>query len=401
MKKPEIPFFKPTIEQEEIDEVVETLKSGWIGQGPKCEKFEEEFRSYIGSKYAISLNSCTAGLQLSLMALGIGRGDEVITTSLTFCSTVNAIVHTGASPVLSDIDPAALNLDPEKIEEKITKKTKAIIPVHLYGCPADMKKIMSIAEKYHLYVIEDAAHAIETIYQNQKIGTIGDAAVFSFYASKNISTGEGGMITTNHQKIAEKVKILRLHGLDKDAWKRYKTGEYKHYECVLPGFKFNMTDIQASLGIRQLKKIEQWRCMRKEIVKLYNDLLNDLEEVTSIVKAGRDNPEDKVQAYHLYPIMVKNPQDRDKLLTYLQEEGIGVGVHFKPVHQHPYYAKIFKNKSYPTAENAGSRLLSLPLFPTLRKEEAERVVESVRAFFKRTSKNTRLISSHPSPRPTL
>jgi dTDP-4-amino-4,6-dideoxygalactose transaminase len=393
MKNQEIPFFKPTIEKEEIEEVVNTLKTGWIGQGPKCEQFELNFRNYIGTDYAVSVSSCTAGLHLSLIALGIGRGDEVITTPLTFCSTANAIVHAGATPIFCDIEPKTLTIDPEKIEEKITQKTKAIIPVHLYGYPAEMTKILKIAKKYNLYVVEDAAHAVETVYHNQKIGAIGDTAVFSFYASKNITTGEGGMITTNNEAVAEKLKILRLHGLDKDAWKRYKAGQYKHYECVMPGYKFNMTDIQASLGIWQLKKVEKWRKMRKQIVQTYNELFNTLKEVQCVVRPGEDTPDNVVQAYHLFPIMVKNPHDRDHLLTYLQSNGVGVGVHFKPVHQYTYYQSILKNESYPIAENAGDRLLSLPLFPTLHQEDVKTVFEVVQNFFT-SKKQIHLLNSN-------
>jgi len=250
-------FGTPAIEQPEIDEVVKCLKSGWIGTGPRVHKFENSFRDYIGSKYAMALNSCTASLHLSMLVSGVKSGDEIITTPMTFAATSNAIIHTGAKPVFVDVEKDSMNIDPNLIEKAITPQTKAILPVHFAGRPCKMDHIMEIAQKNNLLVIEDAAHAIEAKYKGQKIGNIGDMTCFSFYVTKNLVTGEGGMVTTNNEEWAKKVKVLGLHGLSKDAWKRFADEGYKHYQVVSPGFKYNMMDIQASLGIHQLERLEK------------------------------------------------------------------------------------------------------------------------------------------------
>jgi len=369
-----VPFFKPTIGQEEIAEVVDTLKSGWIGYGPKCQRFEQQFAQYIGSKHAIAVSSCTAALHLSLLALGIGSGDEVITSTMTFCSTVNAILYVGAKPVLVDVDPQTLNLDVDMALSRITQRTKAILPVHLYGQPVEMGPILEAAQSRGIYVVEDAAHAIEASYRGQKIGTLSDATAFSFYATKNMTTAEGGMVTTNNDELAEKIRVLRLHGLSLDAWRRYELGGYKHYQCIEMGFKYNMTDIQASIGMWQMKHLDEWRLKRKEMVSYYNELLAEQDIVAPILTVDDSI---NVQSYHLYPVMVNNALDRDDILNYLQASGVGVGVHFIPVHMHPYFRKVLGDLNLPVASDAGNRLLSLPLFPTMEPSDVEYVVERI------------------------
>src|SRR3989344_8446094 len=263
-------FGKPYIGEPEIKEVVDTLRSGWWGTGPKTELFEVEFSKYIKSKYAISVNSATAGLHLALTVLGIGPGDEVITTPLSFVSTSNVIIHCGAKPVFADIDKNTWNIDPNEIEAKITKKTKAILPVHLHGRPCNMDQILKIARKHKLFVVEDAAHAAEAQYHNKKVGSIGDITVFSFYVTKNIATGEGGMVTTNSSKWAKDLQVYRLHGLSRDAWKRYSVKHFSLYEAIVPGYKYNLTDIASSLGIHQLARVEKNLKVRKKIWKMYD-----------------------------------------------------------------------------------------------------------------------------------
>ncbi len=258
IRKEFLVFGRPVIGDKEIAEVVGSLRSGWLSTGPKVAAFEGLFGKYIGSKYAKALNSCTAGLHLAMLAAGIKKGDEIITTPMTFAATANSIIHAGARPVFVDVDRATMNIDAERIERKITKKTKAIIPVHFAGRPCDMDKIMGLKEKYNLTVIEDAAHAIEAVYKARKIGNIGDMTVFSFYVTKNITTGEGGMITTNNKKYAQMAETLALHGMSRGAWRRYSDKGFKHYQIVNPGYKYNMMDLQAAIGIHQLKQIDKY-----------------------------------------------------------------------------------------------------------------------------------------------
>ena len=269
-------FGSPIVEDDEIFEVVNTLKSGWIGSGPKVSRFEEEFKEYIGSKYAIAVSSCTAGLHLSMLALGIEKEDEVLVPAMTFAATANAVIHAGAIPILVDVDKKDMTIEIADIKNKITKKTKAIIPVHFAGRSCDINSINEIAEINNLRIIHDAAHAIETEYKGKRIGTYNDIANFSFYVTKNITTAEGGMVTTNDEEIANKIKIYGLHGMSKDAWKRFSDDGYKHYQVVFPGFKYNMTDIQASLGLVQMKKINKFYNRRGEIWKCYKERLKTL-----------------------------------------------------------------------------------------------------------------------------
>ena len=266
-------FGSPLIEENEINEVIQTMRSGWLGTGPKTAQFEQMIKDYVGSKYAMAVNSCTAGLHLSLISAGIKPGDEVITTPMTFAATANVICHVGAKPVFADVDRATMNIDPKEIEKKITDKTKAILPVHLAGRACDMDAIIALAQKYNLKLINDAAHSLETEYHGQKIGRFGDLTSFSFYVTKNITTVEGGMIVTDNEEFAEKIKVYALHGMSKDAWKRFSDEGYKHYQVIFPGFKYNMTDIEATIGLEQLKRIDKFVKKRKQLASLYKKYL--------------------------------------------------------------------------------------------------------------------------------
>jgi dTDP-4-amino-4,6-dideoxygalactose transaminase len=373
-----IVFGSPYIGQDEIKEMVKTLKSGWIGAGPKVAKFEELVSQYVGAKFGLALNSCTAGLHLSLLVCGIGQGDEVITTPLTFCATVNAIIHSGAKPVFVDVDRETMNIDVKQIEQAITKRTKAIMPVHLAGRPCEMDTIMRIAKKHNIFVIEDAAQALGSEYKGRKIGSIGDLTCFSFYVTKNIITGEGGMVTTNNKNFADKIKIYALHGMSKDAWKRYSDDGYKHYEVIYPGFKYNMTDMQASLGIHQIKRIEDFDKKRQKIWDLYNAGFKDLP-VDLPAPFSKDIHYNK----HLYTLLIDKNKcgiDRDAFMQELHRHDIGSGVHFIPVHLHKYYRERFGYKlgDYPNAEYIGERTVSLPMSAKLSRSDANRVVRAVR-----------------------
>ncbi len=292
-------FGAPSIEDEEIQEVIASMKSGWLGTGPKVAKFETDFAAYKGIRRAIAVNSCTAALHLSMIAADLKPGDEVITTPLTFCSTVNAIIHSGATPVLADIDPVSMNIDPEQVEKQITSRTKAILPVHFAGRSCDMDALGNIAGRYNLKMIEDCAHAIETEYKGHKAGTFGDFGCFSFYVTKNVITGEGGMVLTKNEKDAERIKILALHGMSKDAWKRFSDEGYKHYYVVECGFKYNMMDLQAAIGIHQLKRVEANWLRRQQIWNMYNEALDYLPiTLPSPVES------DTRHAHHLYTVLI-------------------------------------------------------------------------------------------------
>lgn len=374
-------FGKPYIGKEEIKEVVDTLKSGWWGTGPKTELFENKFKQYVHSQEAIAVNSATAGLQLALKVLGVGPGDEVITTPLTFCSTANVIIHCGAKPVFADVDINDWNIDPKAIEKKITKKTKVILPVHLYGRPCKMDRILALAKKYKLYIVEDAAHAVEAKFKGMKIGNIGDITVFSFYVTKNLATGEGGMITTNNQKLADDMRILRLHGLSHDAYKRYSVKVFRHYQALVPGFKYNMTDIQASLGLHQLGRIEKNARLRKLYWQMYQSAFKDMPE---LITPTPEEP-DTYHARHLYAILVKPEMlkiTRDQFINQLLKLNIGSGVHFYPVHLHPYYQQTFgfKKGDYPHAEFVGDRTISLPLGANLTVNDVKYITEAVKGI---------------------
>jgi len=370
-------FGSPLIEEDEIREVEATLRSSWLGTGPKVARFEEMFREYTGAEYALALNSCTAGLHLAMLAAGIGPGDEVITTPLTFCATANAVIHTGALPVFVDVERTSMNMDPNLIEAAVTPKTRAILPVHMAGCPSDMNAILDIAERRDLFVIEDAAHCIEGWYKGKKIGNIGDLTCFSFYVTKNIVTGEGGMVTTNREDWADKIKMYALHGMSKDAWKRYSDEGFKHYQVIYPGYKYNMMDIQASLGIHQMKRVDQYLRRREEIWQAYDEAFADLPVFRPLPPEPAT-----VHGRHLYTLLIDTDsigKSRDEVQQALYEMNIGTGIHFVSLHLHEYYKKRFgfKPDDFPNARFISDRTISLPLSAKLTDEDVEDVISGV------------------------
>ncbi len=381
-------FGKPNISKKEINEVVKTLKSGWLGTGPKTHIFEQKVKKYIGVKHAIALNSCTAGLHLALDVLGIREGDEVITTPLTFPSTANVIIHHQAKPIFADVVLATANINPVEIEKKISKKTKAIIPVHLYGRPCEMDLIMNIAKRYKLFVIEDAAHAFEAKYKGRKIGNISDFTAFSFYVTKNITTGEGGMLTTNSENWAEEARIRSLHGISKDAWKRYSDTGFVPYETLYPGYKYNMIDMLASLGIHQIDSIEKKHTVREKYWKIYNEAFKNFKEITVF----KDSSQNIKHARHLYTILLKLERlkiNRNQFIEALKAENIGTGIHFTALHLHKYYREFYgyKKGDYPNAEFIGERTISLPFSASLTIKDLDDVIKSVIkliTFYKKT-----------------
>jgi dTDP-4-amino-4,6-dideoxygalactose transaminase len=370
-------FGAPDIQQPEIQEVIDSLKSGWLGTGPKVARFEDDFKRYKGAPFAVAVNSCTSALHLSMIAAGLKAGDEVITSALTFCATVNAIIHSGATPVLADVNPETMNIDPEDIEKKLSPRTKAIVPVHFAGRPCNMDAICEIACRHNLKIIEDCAHAIEAEYKGKKTGTFGDFACFSFYVTKNLTTGEGGMVLTKNEKDAAKIKILALHGMSKDAWRRFGDDGYKHYQIVECGYKYNMMDLQAAIGIHQLKRIEQNWQRRREIWQQYNEAFADLPITLPAATAPKNR-----HAYHLYTILVDEKacgMSRDAFLDAMTSMNIGVGVHYLSIAEHPYYQKAFgwRPQDYPNAMRIGRQTVSLPLSAKLTDKDVCDVVDAV------------------------
>jgi len=371
-------FGNPDIREPEIQEVVDALRSGWPGTGPRVARFEEEFRNYIGCRNAVALSSCTAGLHLSMIALGVKPGDEVITTPLTFVATANSILHVGGRPVFVDCDRRTQNIDPDRIAPRITERTRVILPVHFAGRPADMTRIEALARPRGIKIIEDAAHAVEASHRGRKIGRIGDCTVFSFYVNKNMITVEGGMVTTDDETIASWVKIAGLHGMSKDAWKRFGDSGYKHYFIHYPGFKYNMTDMQAAIGIHQLRRVEEgWR-RRREIWDRYQQAFRDLP---LFLPAPPD--EGDRHALHLFTLLVDLDHvkvDRDQVLAALQAENVGVGVHYTAVHLHPYYRETYgyARGDFPEAEFVSDRTISIPFSTKISDADVEDVVRAVR-----------------------
>ena len=377
MRKTFLIFGSPRIEEDEIREVVDSLRTSWLGTGPKVARFEEMFREYIGAQYAVAVHSCTAALHLSMIASGIGAGDEVITTPMTFAATANAIVHTGATPVFADINRSTLNIEPGEIEKKITSSTKAILPVHFAGRACDIASISDIASRSNLLVINDAAHAIETEYCGKKIGCYGAMTAYSFYATKNIVTGEGGMVVTDNHEMADRIKIFALHGMTKDAWKRFSDSGYKHYEVVYPGFKYNMMDLQAAIGIHQLKKIEIFSVRRREIWDRYNEAFKGLPVFLPSPAAPNTR-----HALHLYTLLLDIENltiTRDEFLDLMFRENIGTGVHYTALHLHPYYRERFgyAKGDFPNTEFVADRTVSIPLSAKLTDEDVDDVVGAV------------------------
>lgn len=375
-----LPFALPDIGQEEIDEVVDSLQSGWLTTGPKTKKFEGDFAKYLGEDIeTVAVNSATAGLHLVLEALGISVGDEVITTTYTFTATAEVIRYLGADPVFVDIDPNTLNIDVNQIEEKITSRTKAIIPVHFAGLACDMDAVIKIARKYGLAVVEDAAHALPSTYKGKKIGTLEtDATVFSFYATKTLATGEGGMIATKNKDIAQRCRIMRLHGIDRDVFNRYVSDKPAwYYEVVAPGYKYNMTDIAASIGLHQLKKVDFFQRKREHMAEVYD---KNLQEMPLQLPPRPLNGD--IASWHLYVIRLEKGLkiSRDEFINSMAKKGIGCSVHFIPLHMHPYWKRRynFENEYFPVASDVFYRVVSLPIYTKMTEADQERVIKAVK-----------------------
>jgi dTDP-4-amino-4,6-dideoxygalactose transaminase len=376
-----LPYSRPSIGEEEIAEVVDALRSGWLTAGPKVQRLEADLAAYLGAGHALAVSSCTAALHIALSALGIGPGDEVIVPTMTFCSTANVVVHLGARPVLVDVG-ADLNVSPAAVEAAITPRTRAIVPVHYGGQPCDLDAIQALAARHNLPVVQDAAHAMGAAYRGQKIGSDalaapGSVTCFSFYAIKNMTTGEGGAVATADGELAERMRLLSLHGISRDAWQRTAGAGSWYYEVVLPGYKDNMTDVQAALGIHQLRRLDGFVATRRRYARLYDDAFGALPEIeTPLLRPGR------YHAYHLYPILLDLQAlavDRAQFIEGLRARGIGCSVHFVPVHLQPFYARQFGYRpgDLPRAEAHYRRILSLPLYPAMTGADVEDVIGAV------------------------
>ena len=373
-----LPFALPLLGEAEIEGVLECLRSGWLTTGPKTRQFEKEFADYVGAKHALAVNSCTAALHLGLEALGVGADDEVITSPMTFTATAAAIEHLGARPIFVDVEPDTLNLDVRRIEERITPRTKAILPVHFAGQACDMAPLLAVARRRGLPVVEDAAHAIPTRYQGRLIGTFGDITCFSFYATKNLTTGEGGMITTDRDDVADRVKLMHLHGMSRDAWKRYTESGSWAYEILAPGFKYNLSDVASAIGIPQLHAVEDFHARRREIAHRYSEAFADLRGVKGPVVA-----DEAAHGWHLYVIQVDSTAlsiGRDEFIREMMARKIGVSVHFIPLHLQPYYRDKYELQpnDYPNAYAAYQRILSLPIYARMSEADVEDVIAAVR-----------------------
>ncbi len=369
-------FSPPNLGPEEIAEVVDTLKTDWITTGPKARRLEEDFAAFVGAEAALAVFSATDAMQVGLAALGVGPGDEVITTTMTFCSTVHVIEHLGARPVLVDVEPDTLCIDPRAVERAVTPRTKGIMPVHLYGHPCDLDPLLDLARQRGLFVLEDAAHSLPARYRQRMIGTIGTATAFSFYATKNMTTAEGGMLTGSRELI-DRARMWSLHGMSRDAYKRYSAAGSWYYEVVLPGFKCNMTDVHAAIGLQQLKKLPAFQARRRAVVQAYHAAFSKMPEVQ--MPTERTEVE---SAWHLYPLRLNLDRlaiDRNRFIEELKARNIGTSVHFIPVHVHPYYRDKygFAAEAFPVAWREFHRLISLPLHPRLTDQDVEDVIEAV------------------------
>lgn len=383
-------FSSPIVEEEAIESVVESLRSGWIGTGPKNKQFADDLSNFLGVKHTQLVNSCTAALHLAMISLGIGAGDEVIVPTFTFCATVNSVIFTGAHPVMVDCDPQTMNVTRELIEAKITDKTKAIIVVHMAGLPVDLDPIRALAKEKKIFLVEDAAHTIEAKYKGQAVGTIGDIGCYSFYATKNLTTAEGGAYVTNDTELFTKAAQASLHGLSVDAYKRFSSSGFKHYDVSMLGYKYNLTDIQSALGIVHLKKIHDYLKIREKIWTSYNQAFKDLP-VTLPSELPDCYKEGSLHSRHLYILRVnldELTEDRDYILNALQAEGIGCGIHYKPVHCHSYYQESFnhKDEDFPNAFKIGKEIISLPLTPRMDKKQVQDVVKAVTKVLKALKK---------------
>ncbi len=379
MRSTFLPFSTPTIEDAEINEVVDSLRSGWITTGPKVKRFAEDFKAYVGAPYAVPLTSATAGLHLTLLALRVSEGDEIITTPMTFASTVSMIILCGGTPVLADIESGTLNINVDEVRKKITPRTRAVIPVHFAGQACDMEPLLALAKEHGLTVIEDAAHAVGTEYKGKKIGSLDTISIFSFHPNKNITTGEGGMVCTSDENLAEEISLMKFHGMSREAWKRFSTSGSPNYDILLPGFKYNMMDIQAAIGIHQLPKLDGFIDKRCAIAEFYNRELADVVELSLPAYA----PYDQRHAWHLYTPLVRIEQmniDRDRFMEELKNRNIGSGLHYKAIHHHAWYREHMgiADSDLPNASYASERILSLPLFPKMTMEDAVDVVGAIK-----------------------
>ncbi len=379
-----LPFSRPTIGQEEIDEVVDSLESGWITTGPKVARFEQAFSDWSGGASAISANSATAGLHLVLSCLDLNPGDEIITTSITWPSTVNNIELCGARPVFADVDRDTLQIDVQDVEARITPRTRAVIPVHFAGAPCDLDPLKDICAHHGMHLVEDAAHAVGTVYRGRPIGTDSEAAIFSFHPIKNITTGEGGMVLTSNRQWAERMRRLRFHGISRDAWKRYSKGGIPQYEVEEPGFKYNMLDIQAAIGIHQFGKLDEFNRIRRRLAKNYNELLQDIPEIMPLARVAWPHE----HAWHLYVVRLDIDVvkvSRDQFIAAMQEENIGTGLHFPAVHLQRYYREKYgyRRGDLRNTEWNSDRLFSLPLYPRLTGDDQADVISALKKLITR------------------
>ena len=378
-----LPYHQPLIDEADEQAVLEALRSGWITTGPRTKAFERSLAEYVGASRAVGVNSCTAALHLALEAIGVGPGDEVVTSPITFASTANVIVHRGATPVFVDVERDTMNIDVNRVDAAITPRTKAVVPVDFAGQPVDLDAIMACVRHHRIVAIEDAAHSIGAEYRGRRVGGIADMTAFSFYATKNITSAEGGALTTNNPEWADRIALMALHGISRDAWKRYGTEGYKHWDIIYPGYKYNMFDIQAALVQSQLAKIERFWQRRVELKSRLDAGFADMPEIERLA----ERPGIK-HAYHLYPVIVRTDMltvDRDTVMDAIQAENIGVGVHFRAVHLHPYYQDTFgfRRGDFPNAEYYSDRTISLPLYPKMTDAEADDVVSAVRKVIAR------------------
>lgn len=375
-----VTFSPPAIGPDEIAEVIATLESGWLSTGPRVRRFEQAFADYVGAAHAVAFNSCTAGLHLSLLAAGIGPGDEVITTPLTFCATANVILHVGATPVFADVDPRTGNIAPDAIEAVLSPRTRAVIAVHYGGMPVDVDAISRIAAAHDLATIEDAAHCIEGVWRGRKIGTTADFTAFSFYATKNVTTGEGGMVTTHSAEAADRMRTASLHGMTRPAWSRHQSVRPARYDVVTPGFKYNMMDLQAAIGLHQLAGVDRNHARRAAICRRYDDAFSDLP----IARFDPPAP-GTVHAHHLYTVLIDEAcgRSRDEVADDLAAAGVASSVHFDAVHLHSYYRERFgyTRGCFPQAERIADTVLSLPLSPALTEVQVDQVIAAFRGVF--------------------
>lgn len=378
MRREFLPFARPALGDEEIAEVVDTLRSGWITTGPKVERFAADFAEYVGGRFAVPVSSATAGLHVALLALGIGPGDEVITTPMTFVATLNTIVHCGAVPVLADIDAATLNIQVEEIERKISSSTRAILPVHYVGQPADLDPILELAAARGIEVLEDAAHAVGAEYKGRKIGSFPTTSVFSFHPNKNMTTGEGGMVVTEDEEVFEKASLLKYHGMDRESWKRFSKAGSPRYDVAVPGFKYNMMDIQAALGLHQLKRLEGFLVERERLARRYDRALAGL---SGLILPQRV-PYPVRHAWHLYTPLVDSDRlsiGRDQFMAELKARNIGTGLHYTAAHEFSYYRERFgwSAEDFPAAHFVSERIVSLPLFPGLTDADQDDAIAAI------------------------